>query len=353
MRSPPAHCAHRHASHARAVTGEVVPYVRDSVDKYHELARETGAKLVHCAGYDSMPSDLLSLLAIDALRRECRQEAVACTVAYDMLRTVGTMSSGTLFSILEILAYLQSHPADVGDALDPFSLCRPRVAHSLAKRLWLGATGGDAWLLPGYSTAVGAWHFAFGMAPCNTKIVRRSRSLLADAPASLAYTEVMSCGSSILGGLLAMLITAVFAVSCCIFALPPVRLAIEALLPTGVGPSKKMQERGCWRASVSATGDGGAKVVGEAVAVGQDPGYASTAMMAAQTALCLLEVSEAERTGRQLSSALFKGGGVLTPASACGTLLVDRFAKHGVTFKVHALDQCQQGTASSDANCSQ
>ena len=70
-------------THYVDITGEVVPYVRDSVSELHEQARATGAKIVHCAGYDSMPSDLLSLLAIDALRaagqQPCSQPAVLPT----------------------------------------------------------------------------------------------------------------------------------------------------------------------------------------------------------------------------------------------------------------------------------
>ena len=39
------------------LTGEV-PFVRDAIDRHHATARATGARLVPCAGFDSVPSDL-------------------------------------------------------------------------------------------------------------------------------------------------------------------------------------------------------------------------------------------------------------------------------------------------------
>jgi short subunit dehydrogenase-like uncharacterized protein len=72
-------------THYVDITGEVVPYVRDSVTELHEQARATGAKIVHCAGirtvaashrtrsvlccagYDAMPSLTLTLTLTLAL----------------------------------------------------------------------------------------------------------------------------------------------------------------------------------------------------------------------------------------------------------------------------------------------
>ena len=203
-------------THYVDITGEVVPYVRDSVRALHEQARATGAKIVHCAGYDSMPSDLLSLLAIDALRA-AGQQCSRCIVAYDLLGTLGYMSSGTLLSIVAIMRHLHATPADIPDALDPLCLCEPRPPRSttqvrvrvrvnpnpnpnlglgfaltltrtrtptltrtltvtpnpmLTQRVLAALTGGDAWALPGWSPALNAWHFFFGMAAANTRIVR-------------------------------------------------------------------------------------------------------------------------------------------------------------------------------------
>lgn len=76
--------------------------------------------------------------------------------------------------------------------------------------------------------------------------------------------------------------------------------------------------------------------------------------MAAQTALCVAEQSRAEaedmgaaaRDSATLSGcARLKGGGVMTPAAACGAALVSRFAAHGVHFKVGAPEPRPSGLA--------
>ena len=44
-------------THYIDLTGEPL-FIRDSIDRCHERAAETGAKIVHCCGFDSIPSDL-------------------------------------------------------------------------------------------------------------------------------------------------------------------------------------------------------------------------------------------------------------------------------------------------------
>ena len=98
-------------------------------------------------------------------------------------------------------------------------------------------------------------------------------------------------------------------------------------------------------------------------------------MMAAQTALCVAAQTQAENTGAgagaeaagvgaavlagavglvvppgavsatAAAGARLQGGGVMTPASACGVALVGRFAAHGVHFKVGAPEPMASGLA--------
>ena len=39
------------------LTGEPL-FIRDSIDRFHATAQESGARIVHCCGFDSIPSDL-------------------------------------------------------------------------------------------------------------------------------------------------------------------------------------------------------------------------------------------------------------------------------------------------------
>ena len=48
-------------THYADLTGEVL-FVREAIDRVDAVARETGARIVHAAGYDSIPSDLSTML---------------------------------------------------------------------------------------------------------------------------------------------------------------------------------------------------------------------------------------------------------------------------------------------------
>ena len=54
------------------LTGEP-PFVRDSIDLYHKQAQDTGARIVHACGFDSIPSDL----SVYALYRRALKTALA------------------------------------------------------------------------------------------------------------------------------------------------------------------------------------------------------------------------------------------------------------------------------------
>ena len=339
-------------THYVDITGEIVPYVRESVADNHAAAAASGAKIVHCAGFDSVPSDLLSCLAIERLSG-VGQRCEFATVGFDSLATRGGISGGTIHSIMDIVEHLQTKPSDVPAALDSHCLWPGRPARTLISWLHTAVTGGDAWWLPGRSSALGGeWHFLFGMAIANTRIVRRTRFLLRDAPEHFTYREVMTCGRGLWGALLAVASTLAYLVGSLFVALPPVRRLVRKLFPSGSGPSTAAQRNGAWRAAVAAGGSRGGVVRGEAVALRQDPGYRSTSIMASQVALALLDVAAEEKRGGAAAAgsasradpadpadpaapATWRGGGVLTPVAACGTRrLVERLGRHGITVSV-------------------
>jgi len=49
-----------------ACSGEVI-WMRRILDKYHEAAKEKNVRIVHCCGFDSIPSDLGTCLVVDHL----------------------------------------------------------------------------------------------------------------------------------------------------------------------------------------------------------------------------------------------------------------------------------------------
>jgi short subunit dehydrogenase-like uncharacterized protein len=106
---------------------------------------------------------------------------------------------------------------------------------------------------------------------------------------------------------------------------PPVRWGLQRwVLPKpGDGPTAQQRENGNFEIVFA----GQAPSLRAVVTGDRDPGYGSTARMLAQSALCLLH--EADRS--------VTGGGVWTPGSAMGMLLVQRLHKHaGLTFEIES-----------------
>ena len=84
-----------------------------------------------------------------------------------------------------------------------------------------------------------------------------------------------------------------------------------------------MRKKGAFRVRLLGEGRNGERLWATVGAEG-DPGHTETAKMLAETALCLTEDD----------ARLPKRAGVLTPASACGMILIDRLRKAKMTFAV-------------------
>src|SRR5689334_21186001 len=56
-------------THYADLTGEIL-FVRASIDRHHEAAQASGARIVHSCGFDSIPSDLGMLALHDAAGAE-------------------------------------------------------------------------------------------------------------------------------------------------------------------------------------------------------------------------------------------------------------------------------------------
>ena len=105
---------------------------------------------------------------------------------------------------------------------------------------------------------------------------------------------------------------------------PPTRALLDRVLPApGTGPSAATRERGWFRMAVDAATESGARYHAEIRGRG-DPGYAATAVMLGQSGLAL--ALDGER--------LPDRAGSLTPATALGTVLVERLRAAGHTYEV-------------------
>ena len=107
-------------------------------------------------------------------------------------------------------------------------------------------------------------------------------------------------------------------------ALPPTRMLLDRLLPdAGEGPSEEQRERGFFRIDTHTRTSPALAYVCR-ISVSGDPGYKATAVMLGESALAL-----ALDTDRLPAAA-----GVLTPATAMGTVLVDRLRAAGQSYEV-------------------
>ena len=305
-------CA-RAGTHYADLTGEVL-FVRAAIDRCDALARETGARLVHSCGYDSIPSDLGTLLLH---QRAAEDDAGALEEAELLASARGGFSGDTVASLLGQLETV------VGDrelrriAADPHALSPERAAEP-AK-----AQPADA-ARPSRRPD-GTWVAPFVMAPFNTRIVRRSNALQDWAYGrGLRYGEVMACGRGPAGAAVAAGVTAGLAAFVGAVTLPPTRALLERMLPSpGTGPSERTREKGWFRTVVHGRTERGRRYT-VTVAGRGDPGYAGTAVMLGQSALCL--VSDGDR--------LPDRAGSLTPATAMGSALIERLRAAGHTYDV-------------------
>jgi len=151
------------------ITGETMPYVRDSIRDYDALAKEHGARIVHCSGYDSVPSDLLARKALKTIRAKNQTDQVRIIIGADADKTDGAASGGTLASGIGIIEYLMANKHELKDMKNPYMLGGEPEGITEERK----AAQKDVKMF-GYSPSLQAWYCPFIMAGCNTRVVRRS-----------------------------------------------------------------------------------------------------------------------------------------------------------------------------------
>jgi len=304
-------CA-RAGTHYADLTGEVL-FVREAIDRCDALARESGARIVHSCGYDSVPSDLGVLLLHEAAGELADVRLVATAK--------GGLSGGTVASMRAQMDAMRHDPAARRLAADPHALSPDPAAEPAPVQ------PPDAG--PPGRLQDGTWTAPFIMAGYNTRIVRRSNALTDwSYGRGLRYGELMGCGRGVRGaaaaaGVTAGLVGALAGISAAMTT-APTRALLDRVLPApGSGPSAASRAAGWFRSELHAVASGGRRF--RAVVAGPgDPGYAATAVMLGESALCLAEDATGDRAGS------------LTPATAMGTALVERLRKAGHTYDVHA-----------------
>ncbi|HSJ99082.1 MAG TPA: saccharopine dehydrogenase, partial [Myxococcota bacterium] len=300
----------RSATHTCDLTGEL-PWIRRMIDAHHDDARAGGVRIVHCCGFDSIPSDLGVWMLHDAARARGRRLA---RVDAFFGESSGGFSGGTFASVLGVLEEAQRDPSVERLLEDPYALDpAPRVGGPDRPD-----ARGVAW-----EPRLGRWTAPFVMAAINTRVVRRSNAVAGHPYGrDFRYTERMTLPAGPAGLPAALAVAGGMALTDVARRWPLLRRAGARWAPRpGEGPTPEQRARGYFVTRLLATCDDGSVLRGR-VEDRRDPGYGSTAVMLSESALSLAR------------DPLQTPGGVLTPASAMGDALLARLRGAGMTWEV-------------------
>ena len=296
------------------LTGEV-QWIHRMIKRHHSKASETGARIVNCCGFDSIPSDL----GIHFLQAQATKEfgAPCIRTKLRVFDAKGGMSGGTVASLMNVMREIKEDPSLASILTDHYALCDGRNAPPVKQN--------DV-TLPQRDPDFKQWVGPFVMAAINTRIVQRSNFLLGHAYGDdFTYDEAMLMGSGVGGMLKSNALTTFMGSFMAMANWGPSRRFLEKYVvpKPGEGPSEKLQEEGFFDVRLFGETKDGKKLTVKVFGQG-DPGYGSTAKMISQAALCLaLDVSKADCDG-----------GFWTPASIFGDKLITRLQDHAdVTFE--------------------
>lgn len=293
------------------LTGEV-PFVKSMQDKYEEDVKKSGARIIHCCGVDSIPSDLgifyLNQKSLEKFNSPIKSALTA------IKKFKGAFSGGTVSSIINMIDARKENPELIKQSSKPYSLCFDQNTNK-PRQPDLNTYC--------YNNNIKKWLTPFLMSTVNSKIVHASNSRLAyPYGKAFEYSEFMiapkkSSAVKVYYGMGLMMLTLGF---------KPTRWILEKFfLPKpGEGPSIEQQEQGFFVYNIYGKTYNNDAIVVE-VTGDKDPGYGSSAQMLAESAICMaLDIDK-----NKLS------GGFWTPASAMGNSLIERLVKYaGLTFNV-------------------
>ncbi|MFE6228346.1 MULTISPECIES: saccharopine dehydrogenase NADP-binding domain-containing protein [unclassified Streptomyces] len=275
------------------LTGEA-EFVDRVYVRHDARARETGARLVHACGFDSIPHDLGVLFTVQRL-----PEGVPLRVD-GYVRAGAAFSGGTFASALTAF----------GRGPEILRAARERRMH--APRL-VGRRARAPLGTPRFSPETGTW--ALPLPTLDPRVVARSAAALDRYGPDFRYRHYASVKTlpMALGG------TAALGATVAAAQLPPVRRWLMDRYAAGSGPSAERRARSWF--TVRFVGEGGGRRVLTEVS-GGDPGYDETAKMLAESALCLALDPLPETAGQ------------VTTAVAMGDALIARLRAAGLRFRV-------------------
>ena len=225
-------------THYCDLAGEV-QWIRRMIDAHDETAKASGARIVHCCGFDSIPMDIGAWF----LQREAQARYGAyCESIVLLVRAMkGGASGGTMASMMNLMREARA------DREVARVLARPYSLNPAGER-----NGPDRGEQRGirFDADTQSWTAPFIMASVNTRVVRRSHALLGYPwGKDFHYHEAIRTGRGMGGWMRAASITAGLAglVGAASFG-GSRRLLERFVLPKpGTGPDRQARENGFFR----------------------------------------------------------------------------------------------------------
>ncbi len=260
----------------------------------HAVAQRSGARLVHCCGFDSIPHDLGAYFTVQQL-----PQGVPLKVD-GYVRSNASYSGGTYHSAINGFARARQTLGAAKERRRGEPRPPGRAIHSTSLGLRRDAELGG-WVAP-LPTIDGA-------------IVRRSAAALDRYGPDFTYGHHLVAKRL---ATLAALGAGVGAVAV-MAPLPPTRKLLLKLKSPGEGPGEAERAKSWFK--VTFVGEGGGERVVTQVS-GGDPGYGETSKMLAESALCLA-----------FDDGLPETAGQVTTAQAMGDALLARLRRAGIVFE--------------------
>lgn len=256
---------------------------------HHARAVETGARLVHCCGFDSVPHDLGAYFTVLQL-----PEGVPLKVE-GFVRAGAEFSGGTYHSAVNGFGRARQTLRAAKERRE--SEPRPSGRRVSAVK---GALRREA--------EVGGWVLA--LPTVDPQIIRRSARALERYGPDFSYGHYMVAKRlptvvGLVGGVSVVMLLA---------QAPPTRKLLLRAKKQGDGPSPETRAKSWFR--IRFVGEGGGKRVVTEVS-GGDPGYDETAKMLAESGLCLA-LDELPATAGQVTTAQAMGDALLARVQAAG-----------------------------------
>lgn len=301
------------------LTGEI-QWIKKMIDKYQSQAERSGARIVHCCGFDSVPSDM----GVYFLQQQAQQlwHSPATDVKMRVKVLKGGASGGTVASLINVIQEAAGDPTLRKELVNPYLLAPQNHTFTTRQHYIKSAefdSDFDAWIAP------------FVMSAVNERVVHRSNALANNAyGANFSYNEAMLTGSGWNGRVKAYTLVAGLGAFMLAAVTKPVSKVMERyMLPKpGEGPTPEQQRSGRFDLRFIGKSDAGqslrVKVTGD-----RDPGYGSTGKMLGQAALSLVfdHQKDGKKTGQK--------GGFWTPATMFDERYIARLEQHaGIGFEV-------------------